>query len=120
MKLIFFAASLLIASFASAQELECEKPEIPGCAWKAEVWLDEVSLQGCQTETDAVFAAMKEYRECLWEYRDDAIFLVDNKLAHMVAEMAAMTVFSECRMAAGPNATLEDIQRCPVPEFVQD
>ncbi len=122
MKLLnsILAAALLLASVAPAQEMNCVKPSFPACSFDPDVWMDEARVKTCLKKTEQVYAEFRQYQECLWKYRDDAIFLVDNKMAHMVAEMAAMRQFSKCRMKAGPYATRADIIRCPIPDFVEE
>ena len=109
----------LAATSVSAQEFNCEKPVYPPCAFAADVWLDQQALQDCGERLKEVGEQQKTYQECLWTYRDDAIFRVDGHLAEVVAELAAMQAFSRCRIAAGPSATKAEIERCPIPVFVQ-
>ena len=115
----FILIMLLAPAGAGAQEMTCQKPSIPACGFETAVWMDEARLKACMAETEAAFQKMDAYRECLWDYRDDAIFKVEHAMNELIAEMVAFRQFSRCRIAAGPSATTEDIERCPVPEFVQ-
>lgn len=119
-------SSLLVAVYhglsvgAFAQEFNCIKPEWPQCVFDADVWANERDLQTCYLEMEEITKSQNEYRECLWEYRDNAIFKTENAMNHLVAEMAAMHQFTQCILRAGPNATRKDIERCPLPVFAAD
>jgi len=108
---------LAIGGRAFAADPECVSPIIPACALDYSTYNDEAKMTACMRESEIFYDKMNDYRTCLWDYRDDAIFLVENKLNHMVAEMAALKMFTACMLLApepvGPG-------RCPELPFGKD
>ena len=82
--------------------------------------LDEDKLQVCTEEMRKLFASQRDYRQCLWDFRDDTIFAVEREMNYLAAEFSALGQFSNCMIAAGPYATIDDLNRCPVPDFAKE
>lgn len=95
-----------------APEFTCERPAWPECASNADTFKSPAGLDACQKEVSTSLEAQQRYRECLWTYRDEVLFLVDNRLAHLLTTATAHRIMSDCALRAASD---EELDRCRIP-----